>query len=350
MAMFILLVSGCKITIGGKDEVKKDDDNYAGVSGDESASGDAEKKEKSAAFNKNDIDKIEVSFSEKDGTYKRSVSIEPKDGKIQCSYQSSYLESPLTSELDQENYNMICKSISSFKEKNWTASDMKQYETDTYKPQNIGVCKVKIDSNLYAIDDASTNKNLCQALTCQVLNTVFPLKWDSTFNSDLDKYYNVYLGYYDRTSDDVINSYKYMNYTASPNYFMFNDSFRETLRDWSGIDIDTSKKYFELQYRLPGEEMNIGANSLSLQQPLEHEFFSLLSKVDVEKIMSNNENDSIKRKDDDTILESVYKLQLVDKQENKRISFIKKDTMPKLGQKEIFDEIYDWSSEITGQF
>jgi len=347
MVLIIVIMSGCKVNFGSKDEKKEDNNNYD-VGADKGESSDAVKDDgKKATINKNDIDKIEVSFSEKEGNFRRSISIVPYEDNIRCAYSSIYLDNnKLECELDQENYDLICKSIKSYNDLNWKTDDIKKYQTERYNVDALGECKVKIDSKTYSLDETSTNKNLCQALVSQILNTVFPLKWKSQVNVDKEKYYKVSVCYYNRRGAEELHNYNIMNYVASPNYFETKDDLIQSLCP----DFDKSKKSMEYISRTPNQNMIVSFSYLTGQEPLEYEFFNLLSKIDTQKIIENDEWDKIKKDSEEKPLEPMYKVAFIDKNEEKKAGRVKAETMEKLGQKNPFTDMVEWNEDVRHSF
>jgi len=344
MVISILLVSGCKVTLGSQEDNKKNDAK------DKAESGNAVKNDESKLpINKNDIDKIEVSFSEQNGNFKRNISIVPNEESIKCTYTSTYLDkNKLETELDQENYDLICNSIKNYNDLNWKTDDVKKYQTETYKVKDLGVCKIKIDSKVYQVDDSSTKKNLCQALLSQILNSVFPLKWESKEKIDKDKYYKVRLCNRDLGNDGEVLDFKDINYVANPNYFVGASDFLAIVFP---EDVDKTKKCIEFASNTKSKESTIVANAVTYltgQEPLEYEYYNLLSKIDYEKMLSSNEK--LKLNSEGEIIESAYILEMVDKEENKKKSTLKKETMEKIGQKKPYTDLLDWNEEIMVQF
>ena len=92
MVLIIVVMSGCKVNFGSQEEIKDDDKKYDATNN-KGESSDAVKDDgKKTAINKNDIDKIEVSFSEEEGKYKRNIIVEPNKDTIKCFYSSTYLD------------------------------------------------------------------------------------------------------------------------------------------------------------------------------------------------------------------------------------------------------------------
>jgi len=113
--------------------------------------------------------------------------------------------------------------------------------------------------------------------------------------------------------------------------------------------MDKTKKCIEYA-RTDEKRIDFAYIFMTGQEPLEYEYYNLISKIDFEKILSNDEKDKVKRDSNKEIREPVYMLEVVDKQENKRKSVVSEQTMNKLEQAKLTRNLLDWTMEIRSQF